>query len=157
MRRSGPIAPRRRGGHGDRQQDGTQRPTTGAHTITRAAIIVFICFFYEAVLLLYLSIHVTGLRSVGRVVYPSWEIIPSNDRGPGIIAVLLVFRQPGKTRRSFMFVWWVLVRFLFFRCLSASLDSTPDLRACVSPCSRLPCVSYGAGSTPDSKCCSQYP
>ena len=56
-------------------------------------------------------------------------------------------KQSGKTRRSSTFVWWVLVRFRSFGCMSASLhsESTPDSTGVL--CVRLPCVSYGAGRT----------
>ena len=61
-------------------------------------------------------------------------------------------RQSGDTRRWLIFVRRFSVRLLFFHRISASRhsDKHPRQQAVSSLCSRLPCVSYGAGSTPDS-------
>ena len=54
------------------------------------------------------------------------------------------------------FVWWYLVRLLFFQCIPAGRhsDSIPDSRR-VRLCSRLPCGSYGAGSPTAVVACSR--
>ena len=112
------------------------------------------CFwiFYEAVE--HVSC-VTDFCRVGRVLYPSWGTTPRNFTGTGVVAALQLVRYLGKTWRSLIFVWWFLVRLLFFllHVPAGRHSSTPDSRR-VRLCSRLPCGSYGAGSTTDSNHCS---
>ena len=41
-------------------ENGTRRPATGAHTITRAAVIVFFFWIFEEAVLYLLTTYVTG-------------------------------------------------------------------------------------------------
>ena len=112
-------------------------------------------FFYEAVI--QHVTYVTDICRVGRVVHPSWGTTPRNLQfsGTGVVAALQPVRYFGKTGRSLIFVWRLLVRLLFFHCMPAGRhsDSTPDSRR-VRLCSRLPRGSYGAGS-PTAVACSR--
>ena len=131
-------------------------PPTRPHTIiTRAAIVFFQFFFYEAVV--QHVTYVTDFCRVDRVVYPSWGTTPRNFQlsSAGVVAALQPVRYPGKTGRSLIFVWRFLVRLLLFHCMPAGRhsDSIPDSRR-VHLCSRLPCGSYGAGS-PTAVICSR--
>ena len=76
---------------------------------------------------------------------PWWLVTVVNDTNP----------KEAYRRKPWIFVWWFLVRLLFFHCVPAGRhsDSTPDSR-CVRLCSRLPCGSYGAGS-PTAVVCSR--
>ena len=79
-----------------------------------------------------------------------WGTTPCNFQfsGTGAVAALQPVGPFGKPWRSLTFVWWFLVRLLFFHCMPAGRhsDSTLPHSRRVRLCSRLPCGSYGAGS-----------
>ena len=63
-----------------------KRPTTGAQTMSRAAIIVLLGFFMRHKYMLLTS----AVCTVGRVVYPSWGSIPRSFQY--VVAVLHLAR-----------------------------------------------------------------
>ena len=85
------------------------------------------------------AVYVTGLCSVGRVVHPSCGTTPRNAQGRGMVAVLHLVRQSGKTWRPLTFEIWFSVLFLFFYCTFEGRHSGSALDSRRVPlCSRLP-------------------
>ena len=139
--------------------DGTRRPTTRTHTIiTRAVIVFFPGFFYEAIV--QHVIYATDSCRVDRVVYPSWGTTTRNFQfsGTGVVAqscaaTCQMTRKDGAIMEILNGGFWFDCP--FFQCMPTGRHSgsTPDIGR-VRLCSRLPCGLHGAGS-PTSVVCSR--
>ena len=72
----------------------------------------FSVFFYEAVV--QHVTYVTGFCRIGKSCIPFMGNDPPQFSSTGVVAAQQPVKKLGKTGRSLIFVWWFLVRLLFF-------------------------------------------